>query len=87
MLIDCLLFCCLQERLDAELKIVGEFGLRNKRELWRVQVGVGLVQQRSSTATQQQQQQQQPKSASQEQHHCDPASCVLRAVSPVACQA
>lgn len=27
-----------KERLDAELKIVGEFGLRNKRELWRVQV-------------------------------------------------
>jgi hypothetical protein len=27
-----------KERLDAELKLVGEFGLRNKRELWRVQV-------------------------------------------------
>lgn len=35
-----------KERLDAELKIVGEFGLRNKRELWRVQVrrrGAGFV--------------------------------------------
>lgn len=27
-----------KERLDAELKTVGEYGLRNKRELWRVQV-------------------------------------------------
>lgn len=27
-----------KERLDAELKTVGEFGLRNKRELWRVQL-------------------------------------------------
>ena len=26
-----------KERLDAELKLVGEYGLRNKRELWRVQ--------------------------------------------------
>ena len=26
-----------KERLDAELKVVGEYGLRNKRELWRVQ--------------------------------------------------
>ena len=23
--------------MDAELKLVGEYGLRNKRELWRVQ--------------------------------------------------
>ena len=29
-----------KERLDAELKLVGEYGLRNKRELWRVQVCV-----------------------------------------------
>jgi small subunit ribosomal protein S9e len=27
-----------KERLDAELKLVGEYGLRNKRELWRVQM-------------------------------------------------
>ncbi|KAL6012786.1 ribosomal 40S subunit protein S9B [Asimina triloba] len=26
-----------KERLDAELKLVGEYGLRNKREMWRVQ--------------------------------------------------
>merc|ERR1712070_624919 len=27
-----------KERLDAELKIVGEYGPRNKRELWRIQM-------------------------------------------------
>lgn len=26
-----------KERLDAELKLVGEYGLKNKREVWRVQ--------------------------------------------------
>jgi len=25
-----------KERLDHELKLIGEFGLRNKREVWRV---------------------------------------------------
>ena len=25
-----------KERIDAELKLCGEFGLRNKREIWRV---------------------------------------------------
>eukprot|EP01112_Ceratiomyxa_fruticulosa_P018518 TRINITY_DN592_c0_g1_i1.p1 TRINITY_DN592_c0_g1~~TRINITY_DN592_c0_g1_i1.p1 ORF type:complete len:189 (+),score=37.14 TRINITY_DN592_c0_g1_i1:801-1367(+) len=25
-----------KERLDAELKIIGEFGLKNKREVWRI---------------------------------------------------
>ena len=32
-----------KERLDAELKIVGEYGLRNKRELWRVQLALSKV--------------------------------------------
>lgn len=32
-----------KERLDAELKLVGEYGLRNKREVWRVQVGGGAA--------------------------------------------
>ena len=32
-----------KERLDAELKIVGEFGLRNKRELWRVQMALSKI--------------------------------------------
>lgn len=27
-----------RERLTSELKIVGEYGLRNKREVWRVQL-------------------------------------------------
>ncbi|EKX49936.1 small subunit ribosomal protein S9e, cytoplasmic [Guillardia theta CCMP2712] len=27
-----------KERLDSEMKIVGEFGLKNKREVWRVQL-------------------------------------------------
>lgn len=26
-----------KERMDSELKLVGEYGLRNKREVWRVQ--------------------------------------------------
>ena len=27
-----------KERLDSEMKVVGEFGLKNKREVWRIQV-------------------------------------------------
>ena len=26
-----------KERLDAEMKIIGEYGLKNKREVWRSQ--------------------------------------------------
>lgn len=36
-----------KERLDAELKIVGEFGLRNKRELWRVQMVLSKMRARA----------------------------------------
>jgi len=32
-----------KERLDSELKIVGEYGLKNKRELWRVQLALSKV--------------------------------------------
>ena len=32
-----------KERLDAELKLVGEYGLRNKRELWRVQAVLSKI--------------------------------------------
>lgn len=32
-----------KERLDAELKICGEFGLRNKREVWRVQYALSKI--------------------------------------------
>ena len=32
-----------KERIDAELKLVGEYGLRNKRELWRVQYTLSRI--------------------------------------------
>jgi small subunit ribosomal protein S9e len=32
-----------KERLDQELKLVGEYGLRNKREVWRVQRAGNLL--------------------------------------------
>ncbi|CAK0753829.1 ribosomal 40S subunit protein S9B [Coccomyxa viridis] len=32
-----------KERLDGELKLVGEYGLRNKRELWRVQMALSKI--------------------------------------------
>jgi len=32
-----------KERLDSELKIVGQYGLRNKRELWRVQYALNKI--------------------------------------------
>merc|ERR1712028_295963 len=32
-----------KERLDAEMKIVGEYGLKNKREVWRVQYVLAKV--------------------------------------------
>jgi len=32
-----------KERLDQELKLVGEYGLRNKREVWRVQQTVSKI--------------------------------------------
>ncbi|KAG1330775.1 40S ribosomal protein S9-2 [Cocos nucifera] len=32
-----------KERLDAELKLVGEYGLRCKRELWRVQFALSRI--------------------------------------------
>ena len=36
-----------KERLDAELKVVGEYGLRNKRELWRVQMVLSRLRARA----------------------------------------
>ncbi len=38
-----------KERLDAELKTVGEYGLRNKRELWRVQMVLSKLRSRART--------------------------------------
>jgi small subunit ribosomal protein S9e len=32
-----------KERIDAELKLVGEYGLKNKREVWRVQLLLAKV--------------------------------------------
>jgi len=32
-----------KERLDSELKLVGEFGLKNKRELWRIQLTMAPI--------------------------------------------
>jgi small subunit ribosomal protein S9e len=32
-----------KDRLDAELKLCGEYGLRNKREVWRVQYALSKV--------------------------------------------
>merc|ERR1712137_684173 len=32
-----------KERLDQELKFVGEFGLRNKREVWRVKYSLAKI--------------------------------------------
>merc|ERR1711948_213592 len=31
------------ERLDGEMKIVGEYGLKNKREVWRVQYALAKI--------------------------------------------
>mmetsp|Transcript_15901 Transcript_15901/g.37692 ORF Transcript_15901/g.37692 Transcript_15901/m.37692 type:complete len:193 (-) Transcript_15901:75-653(-) len=38
-----------KERLDAELKLVGEYGLRNKRELWRVQMALSKIRNAART--------------------------------------
>lgn len=38
-----------KERLDSELKIVGEYGLRNKRELWRVQMQLSKLRKMART--------------------------------------
>mmetsp|Transcript_36918 Transcript_36918/g.83250 ORF Transcript_36918/g.83250 Transcript_36918/m.83250 type:complete len:182 (+) Transcript_36918:26-571(+) len=32
-----------KERLDYELKIIGEYGLKNKREVWRVQLALSKI--------------------------------------------
>eukprot|EP01084_Bolivina_argentea_P221753 375521_1 len=32
-----------KERLDRELKLVGEFGLKNKREIWRLNLTLGKI--------------------------------------------
>eukprot|EP01053_Blabericola_migrator_P008894 Blabericola_migrator_1__8893@NODE_4700_length_1014_cov_355_243928_g2920_i0_p1_GENE_NODE_4700_length_1014_cov_355_243928_g2920_i0NODE_4700_length_1014_cov_355_243928_g2920_i0_p1_ORF_typecomplete_len194_score29_34Ribosomal_S4/PF00163_19/9_9e34S4/PF01479_25/6_7e03S4/PF01479_25/2_7e05FoP_duplication/PF13865_6/2_7FoP_duplication/PF13865_6/3_5e02_NODE_4700_length_1014_cov_355_243928_g2920_i0344925 len=32
-----------KERLDAEMKLIGEYGLKNKREVWRVQLTLAKI--------------------------------------------
>merc|ERR1711927_125256 len=32
-----------KERLDAELKIIGQYGLKNKREIWRVRLALAKI--------------------------------------------
>jgi len=32
-----------KERLDAEMKIIGDYGLKNKREVWRVQFALAKI--------------------------------------------
>jgi small subunit ribosomal protein S9e len=36
-----------KERLDAELKLCGEYGLKNKREVWRVQLTLAKIRKAS----------------------------------------
>ena len=38
-----------KERLDSELKVLGEYGLRNKRELWRVQAALSKIRKAART--------------------------------------
>merc|ERR1712170_293224 len=38
-----------KERLDAELKLVGEYGLKNKRELYRVNVALSKIRKAART--------------------------------------
>eukprot|EP00245_Coleochaete_scutata_P010975 TRINITY_DN3972_c0_g1_i1.p1 TRINITY_DN3972_c0_g1~~TRINITY_DN3972_c0_g1_i1.p1 ORF type:complete len:199 (+),score=57.31 TRINITY_DN3972_c0_g1_i1:135-731(+) len=38
-----------KERLDSELKLVGEYGLRGKRELWRVQYALSRIRNNART--------------------------------------
>ena len=32
-----------KERIDSELKLIGEYGLKNKREVWRVQFTLSKI--------------------------------------------
>jgi len=36
-----------KERMDAEMKLIGEYGLKNKREVWRVQLALAKIRKAS----------------------------------------
>lgn len=36
-----------KERLDQELKLIGQYGLRNKREVWRVKYSLAKIRKRA----------------------------------------
>ena len=38
-----------KERLDAEMKLIGEFGLKNKREVWRTQLTLARIRKAART--------------------------------------
>eukprot|EP00418_Pyrodinium_bahamense_P077852 CAMPEP_0179070134 /NCGR_PEP_ID=MMETSP0796-20121207/30865_1 /TAXON_ID=73915 /ORGANISM="Pyrodinium bahamense, Strain pbaha01" /LENGTH=63 /DNA_ID=CAMNT_0020767219 /DNA_START=70 /DNA_END=258 /DNA_ORIENTATION=+ len=38
-----------KERLDGEMKIIGEYGLKNKREVWRVQYALAKMRKAART--------------------------------------
>lgn len=38
-----------KERLDQELKIIGEYGLKNKREVWRVKLVLAKIRKTART--------------------------------------
>lgn len=38
-----------KERLDHELKIIGEYGLKNKREVWRVKLVLAKIRKSART--------------------------------------
>jgi len=38
-----------KERMDAEMKLIGEYGLKNKREVWRVQLVLAKIRKAART--------------------------------------
>merc|ERR1739841_84494 len=38
-----------KERLDSELKLIGQFGLKNKREIWRVRLALAKIRSTART--------------------------------------
>merc|ERR1711861_42667 len=38
-----------KERLDAELKLIGQYGLKNKREIWRVRLALAKIRSTART--------------------------------------